>query len=158
MPMKAARICSCGARVAHGVTCACVKARKTEHDRNRPNSADRGYDAEWRAFRAAYLRDHPQCTEPGCTEPATEVDHILSVKQRPDLRLKRFNCRSFCKPHHSRRTARDQAFGRGASQTFADRQMTDALSQNEKISNSAQSREFTPSVETEHECVDAGRN
>ncbi|MCO5078975.1 MULTISPECIES: HNH endonuclease signature motif containing protein [Hyphomicrobiales] len=53
------------------------------------------------------------CCQPGCTARATEVDHVISVRQRPDLRLSWSNLRPFCKPHHSARTAREQAFGRG---------------------------------------------
>ncbi|HKV14528.1 MAG TPA: AAA family ATPase [Reyranella sp.] len=60
--------------------------------------------------RRAYLRAFPVCSVEGCGEPATDVDHVLSVQDRPDLRLDPSNFRSFCHPHHSQRTAREQGF------------------------------------------------
>lgn len=118
MAMRPAHICGCGLRVASGQQCPCRRQAKARADKARPNARQRGYDGEWEAFRVAYLKDHPRCRAPGCTERATDVDHILSVRDRPDLRLARHNCRPFCHRHHSQRTARDQAFGRGRSQTF----------------------------------------
>lgn len=86
--------------------------RKAALDRQRPSSTERGYDKDWFRFRAKFLKAYPRCSEPGCTEPATQVDHIKSVREHPELRLVHTNCRSFCHPHHSARTARDQGFGR----------------------------------------------
>jgi 5-methylcytosine-specific restriction endonuclease McrA len=43
---------------------------------------------------------------------AIDVDHLLSVRQHPELRLTWSNLRSFCHSHHSARTARDQGFAR----------------------------------------------
>lgn len=87
--------------------------RKAALDAQRPSAADRGYDADWRCERDAYLLANPICSTPGCGQPATEVDHILSVLTHPWLRLVWANFRGFCKPCHSRRTAFEQAFGRG---------------------------------------------
>jgi 5-methylcytosine-specific restriction endonuclease McrA len=72
----------------------------------------RGYDEHWRKFRAPFLQAHPFCCEKGCSLPANEVDHIISVREAPELRLVHFNCRAFCKPHHSARTARDESIAR----------------------------------------------
>jgi len=73
----------------------------------RPSSAQRGYDAEWRKIRAAYLSQHPFCVVGG--ERATEVDHIVSLKDGGSNDWD--NLRSYCKHHHSRRTAHDQPGG-----------------------------------------------
>jgi 5-methylcytosine-specific restriction enzyme A len=88
------------------------RARKRAFDRTRPGARARGYDADWLPVRARVLQHSPLCCEPGCLEAATEVDHVQSVRDRPDLRLAEFNLRTFCKRHHSARTARDHGFAR----------------------------------------------
>lgn len=88
------------------------RERKAAFDKTRPTAQERGYDKAWYRFRFAFLASNPFCSHPACRERATEVDHIKSVRDRPDLRLDPANCRSLCKPHHSQRTARDQGFGR----------------------------------------------
>jgi len=106
-------MCACGQEVVpYGQPCSCAQERKAAHDAARPSASARGYDAAWRKSRAAYLEQHPHCSTIGCERPATEVDHIKSIREAPHLRLKWSNFRAFCKPCHSRRTARDQAFGR----------------------------------------------
>lgn len=60
----------------------------------RPSAAERGYDARWRRFRAAFLRryplcgmrpvgtvrtDHSACQASGLVRAATVVDHITPV-------------------------------------------------------------------------------
>jgi 5-methylcytosine-specific restriction endonuclease McrA len=77
----------------------------------RPTTAARGYDGPWQRLRASYLRSHPACCARGCTRPATEVDHIRSVRTHPQLRLEPRNLRAMCKPCHSQRTAMDQGKG-----------------------------------------------
>ncbi|WP_371135892.1 HNH endonuclease [Reyranella sp.] len=89
--------------------------RKAIIDQHRPSPARRGYDAAWRRCSKAYLLVHPICTR--CPDPATEVDHKVSPRERPDLRLSWSNLRGLCKSCHSRRTALDQGFARsGRSQ------------------------------------------
>ncbi|WP_432207955.1 HNH endonuclease signature motif containing protein [Ancylobacter polymorphus] len=56
------------------------------------------------------LAEHPTCT---CGEPSAEVHHLISVRERPDLRLDVANLQCLCRSCHSRITARTQAFGRG---------------------------------------------
>ena len=117
--MSRNRICPhCRRAVPAGQTCECRKAserkRKAAHDATRPKAGERGYDADWRAVRKQYLDEHPQCSHDGCTSAATEVDHIHSVAERPDLRLRWSNLRGYCRHHHSQRTARDQSFGMSA--------------------------------------------
>ncbi|QBX37232.1 MULTISPECIES: AAA family ATPase [unclassified Brevundimonas] len=94
------------------------KVAKRKADSRRGSAASRGYDADWRRLRAALLQANPLCLfceEAGIVEAATVADHIISIEDRPDLRLVWSNLRPLCKPCHDRRTARDQAFGgRGA--------------------------------------------
>lgn len=93
-------------------------AVKREQDARRGSSTSRGYGADWRRLRDAFLKKHPLCLfcdDVGLITEATVVDHIISFAERPDLRLEWSNLRSLCKECHDRRTARDQAFGgRGA--------------------------------------------
>ncbi len=88
------------------------RERKRILDLKRGSPAERGYDAAWRRVRSAFLTKFRICCSPGCGRDAVEVDHIKSVRERPDLRLSWSNLRPFCKFHHSQRTARDQGFGR----------------------------------------------
>jgi 5-methylcytosine-specific restriction protein A len=91
------------------------RARKAAIDRTRPSARRRGYDRLWAKVRAQHLAEFPLCSEPGCGDLATVADHIISIRQRPDLRLDRTNLRSFCKPHHDRHTARTQGFAKSRS-------------------------------------------
>ncbi|WP_432207954.1 HNH endonuclease [Ancylobacter polymorphus] len=56
------------------------------------------------------LEEHPICD---CGAVAVEVHHVISVRERPDLRLDVANLQYLCRSCHSRITARTQAFGRG---------------------------------------------
>ena len=90
------------------------KQDKRQTDARRGSASSRGYDADWRRLRAAFLMKHPLCLfceEAGRVTEATVVDHIISFVDRPELRLAWANLRSLCKDCHDRRTARDQAFG-----------------------------------------------
>jgi 5-methylcytosine-specific restriction enzyme A len=88
------------------------RARKAAFNKRRGGRQAQGYDATWLRLRLKFLARNPFCCEPGCMRPATEVDHICSVRERPDLRLAEFNLRPFCKSHHSRRTAIEEGFAR----------------------------------------------
>lgn len=86
-------------------------AHAREDDRRRGSARERGYDADWDRCRDAFLEAHPLCDD--CGELATEVDHEISVRDAPELRLDWTNLRPKCKKHHSRKTvARDGGFGR----------------------------------------------
>ena len=49
---------------------------------------------------------------PGCGASASEGHHKLTVRARPDLRLRWSNLDGKCNPCHSRITATEQSFGR----------------------------------------------
>lgn len=86
MPMKAPRICSCGAKVASGVMCACQIKRKAEADLRRPTAHARGYTSKWatesRIFLALPGNHLCACR---CGRNANVVDHIIPHKG--DMRL-----------------------------------------------------------------------
>lgn len=79
-------------------------------DRQRGTTTERGYDAVWERVRADHLRREPLCREcrPTRSVPATQVDHIVTIRLRPDLRLVDSNLQSLCATHHSRKTRREQ--------------------------------------------------
>jgi 5-methylcytosine-specific restriction protein A len=103
--VKAGRCAAHKAKAQASLTQARVRA-----DEARPPSNQRGYDSAWAAVRRQYLGGHPTCVV--CGARATEVDHITSIREAPHLRLHWSNLRALCKPCHSRRTGRDQGFGR----------------------------------------------
>jgi 5-methylcytosine-specific restriction protein A len=73
------------------------------NERMRGSAADRGYDTDWRRLRKAKLATDPICElRTRCIGMvATEVHHVISIRDRPDLRLEWSNLRSTCKPCHS---------------------------------------------------------
>ncbi|WP_226998642.1 HNH endonuclease [Tardibacter chloracetimidivorans] len=101
------------------------RERKREHDRWRGSAFKRGYDRDWMAVRDQVIEERGyRCEDCGCLGvkrkadagsilPLLEADHLLSIEERPDLRLDKGNLRVRCKPCHSRRTAREQGFARG---------------------------------------------
>lgn len=94
------------------------QVEKTKADKRRGSAASRGYDADWRRLRLAFLDANPLCrfcADADRVEAATVVDHIIAIADRPDLRLDWSNLRPLCKPCHDRHTAREQAFGGKAS-------------------------------------------
>lgn len=116
MPKAAPKPCShpgCHVLVVTGKCSAHVNAQRAEVDRRRGSPTARGYDAHWRRFRLWFLGLHPlcvMCTAEGRVVAAEVVDHIVSIRDRPDLRLDPSNCRALCKRHHDQRTATEQGF------------------------------------------------
>ena len=73
----------------------------------RPSARARGYDRVWEAFAKRWLKANPLCVDcqkEGRDEPATEVDHIIPLRQAPHRRLDKTNVQSLCHPHHGRKT------------------------------------------------------
>ena len=71
-------------------------------------SPSRVYDRAWQRLRLSTIADQPLCRfclDEGVMTPTDEIDHIVPVAQRPDLRLDPSNLRGLCKSHHSRHTA-----------------------------------------------------
>lgn len=87
------------------------RLRKAKLDARRPPREARGYDKDWYRFRTAFLRDNPICCC-GCGGRAQVVDHIKTIRERPDLRLVASNCRPMTKTCHDRHTALTQGFAR----------------------------------------------
>jgi 5-methylcytosine-specific restriction enzyme A len=81
-----------------------------------PSPDARGYDKDWRMVRASVLAAEPwcrMCAERGIQTQAKLVDHIVTVRERPDLRLNRANLQPLCWPCHNGKTIRhDGGLGR----------------------------------------------
>jgi 5-methylcytosine-specific restriction enzyme A len=91
-------------------------AHSTAANRERLANDAATYNSVWRRLRRMQLAEFPLCSEcekAGIIEPATQVDHRIPVKSRPDLRLTFENLNSLCARHHSEKTARETGFGRG---------------------------------------------
>ena len=108
MPIRAPHLCGCGRIVPAGERCACQKAgdaaRKARHDRTRPSSRERGYNAEWRKYRLTFLAAHPWCAM--CGAVATTVDHIIQHKGNDRLFWDTTNHQPLCTRCHSRHKQR----------------------------------------------------
>lgn len=85
-----------------------------EYELVRESSNKRGYNSAWRRARIGYLARHPVCVECdkiGLVVGATEVDHIIAHKGDKELFWDSKNWQALCKSHHSRKTARENAWG-----------------------------------------------
>ncbi len=88
----------------------CVQHRR-QYEQNRGSARARGYDGTWQHLRLIVLAERPLCGECealGWLEPAIEVDHIIPISQRPELRLVRSNLQGLCRTHHSLKTVSEQ--------------------------------------------------
>lgn len=62
----------------------------------------------WQALRRRVLQERGvACVDCGRITPHPHVDHILTVRERPDLALDASNVAIRCLPCHSRKTARE---------------------------------------------------
>jgi 5-methylcytosine-specific restriction protein A len=76
----------------------------------RPSAAARGYDADWRRFRAWYAAGHPavcvRCQHGGPSEDM-HLDHIRPLEQGGP-RLDEDNVQWLCHTCHNKKTAEDK--------------------------------------------------
>jgi 5-methylcytosine-specific restriction protein A len=122
MPQAAMHVCSgagCRKAIPHGERyCPGCRAEYDRNDRARRGSArERGYDARWERYRAAYLCRHPLCVEcaaAGRVRAASVVDHVRDHKGDTALFWDPANHRALCKPCHDRRVDAGD-FGRPAT-------------------------------------------
>jgi len=118
MPLAPLRQCAqlgCNELVRTG---RCDKHKRTTDqrtfDRQRGNSAERGYDATWRKFREWFLSRHPVCERGAdrdkvladidqpypCGRPAEHVHHVSRL-QDGGPRLDERNCQALCETDHN---------------------------------------------------------
>ena len=78
-----------------------AKARKVEPERE--SAARRGYDRDWRTFRAGYLAEYPfcvTCKAKGVITPASVLHHIQPLDVAPARRLDPTNLQALCRRCH----------------------------------------------------------
>lgn len=63
-------------------------------------------------FRARVLRRDAVCRWPGCSEPATEADHVVAIALGGDPHDADHNGQGLCPPHHALKTRLDRAASR----------------------------------------------
>lgn len=104
-PRRPCRFPGCPNLCDSGVYCRDHRQYSTDHVRG---SADaRGYNAEWRRARKAFLQKHPLCAEcrqVGRLTPATVVDHIIPHRGDRKLFWDENNWQPLCKDCHDRKT------------------------------------------------------
>lgn len=119
MPNSAKKPCTypgCGRLVEGGGKSRCdLHRKKEERERSARRRADPTDDvhlyrsARWRSARALFMRQHSmcaQCKRDGALTPATEMDHIISVKDGGEF-WDLNNWQSLCHACHSRKTMRE---------------------------------------------------
>lgn len=107
--------CPALVRVGTGARCpthaADAAAQRDASDAARRADPARIYATErWRTFRRWFLARHPLCVD--CGGLADTVDHLETVRARPDLAFVEDNCRPRCASCHSRRTSREHSWNR----------------------------------------------
>ena len=94
---------------------AAQREKQRRYDRQRGNSAKRGYGRRWINAAHAFLRHNPWCVDcraHGRLERATCVDHVTPHKGDQRLFWDQSNWHGLCATHHSRKTAlHDGGFG-----------------------------------------------
>ena len=119
MPYAAPHRCAapgCPALVKTGY-CDTHKARQ---ERQRGSSHARGYDGQWKKLRDLKLSTDPICQIMTHCEgvPANEVDHIIPIADRPELRLEWDNLQSACHRCHTAKTFRENSRHPAGSQSI----------------------------------------
>lgn len=110
MPCKAKHPCrapGCATLVENGEFCDDHTSYHIDKGERRPNAHQRGYGANWRRLRAAFLSRNPLCADPFGDHaqqvvPATDVDHI--VAKRAGGTNEDGNLQALCHSCHSRKT------------------------------------------------------
>lgn len=112
MPHRPLSYCTWPGGCSNKVVSGRCPEHKRKYERDRGSASKRGYGREWQRIRDDYLDRHPFCeAEEGCTELATQVDHIDGGGPRGDN--SDANLQALCARHHSKKTvAVDGGFGR----------------------------------------------
>ena len=119
MPQRPFHICNhpgCGAKTKSTYCPAHTTQRSRERDRHRGLPGARGYDHHWRRLRDRKMKQDPaceRCDAGGKFTLAEEVHHIISIAERPELRLALDNLQSLCGACHRAITAAQRSGVRG---------------------------------------------
>jgi 5-methylcytosine-specific restriction protein A len=113
----------CGALTRSNRCPAHEKAYEKAQETRRGSATARGYDRTWQRLSRAVRADEPLCrlcAREGRTTPATLVDHIVPLRERPDLRLVRSNLQPLCASCHSGVKQAQEAADRKAGRAHDD--------------------------------------
>jgi 5-methylcytosine-specific restriction protein A len=90
-----------------------VARRRQAYDQQRTHDPAHAFyhSPAWRRFRLEILAERPWCVD--CPAAASDVDHILTVREAPERALDPTNVEARCHPCHSRRTSREHSWNRG---------------------------------------------
>lgn len=121
MPYRPAPPCSCPGcpecagrcpNLAERGRCeACATEKQRELDA-RPRTGIAVYRTRrWKATRRTVLGAHPWCVADGCTELATDVDHIVPLRRWDGDPYDLNNLQPLCRRCHSRKTLREVTRG-----------------------------------------------
>lgn len=119
MPVRAARLCACGAVVQDGGQCRACSSRR-DRESGRPTARQRGYSTQWDKAARGYLGRHPycaMCAAEGKQVLATVVDHIIPHRGDSRLFWDKSNWAGLCDTHHCGDKQAMEATGRAGSAT-----------------------------------------
>ena len=108
MPTSPPVACVCGGRRINGRCDRCGRGKRGQHYRT---TTDRGYGWDWQQFRTQYLREYPLCMDCQAEDrvaAATEVHHLIKIRDNRAMKLEPDNCMALCDRHHNERTARGE--------------------------------------------------
>lgn len=97
-----------------------VGKRRIREGQHRDDAAERGYDSKWSRLSARFAKQNPFCRF--CAQDGMETifgearDHIIPVKERPDLRLVWKNVQSLCNRCHNGAKRRLEVIARATGQ------------------------------------------
>jgi 5-methylcytosine-specific restriction enzyme A len=121
LPLKPCSISGCPELVTSGRCEQHLKESRSYSDAKRGWRSHSYADAAWRKLRILKLKANPFCEiQDKCKglrlmqQAAAEVDHIITVRERPDLRMVWTNLQSACRSCHSAKTARENNFAGAA--------------------------------------------
>lgn len=106
-------LCQIGVR-ENGLCDYCGDTKKNTqrtYDKYRGSPKERGYDSVWEKLRTSIIQTKPLCRiclANGFVVSATEVDHIIPIKVKPNLRLVKSNLQSLCHSCHMQKTEEDK--------------------------------------------------
>ena len=107
MPVKAPRVCSAPVCPHLTPTTRCPTHTSEQNKAWKVPERQKLYASKrWRMLRLQVLREQPWCQTEGCTNLATDVDHIVALRDGGDP-YNREGLRALCKKHHSEKTARE---------------------------------------------------
>jgi 5-methylcytosine-specific restriction protein A len=114
MPSSPPVACPCGGKRINGVCdrgCNATSKGTIRRNSHAKTTTERGYGWDWQKFQPRFLAENPlcqDCLDKGIVTAASEVHHVVKIKDRPDRKLDPDNCKALCKPCHLKRSAKGE--------------------------------------------------